>query len=60
MQDNWVALLTATAIALATLFTFVRQYRARKRWFTALDAYVDRELAQERRQRALKGVSMLS
>jgi hypothetical protein len=49
MDNYWVAVMVAAA-ALATALALAWRFhiRAVKRWLRALDAYADRELAQER------------
>ena len=49
MDNYWIAL-TVAAAALATTFGLAWRFRIRtvRRWLRALDAYADRELAQER------------
>jgi hypothetical protein len=53
MDNYWIALMVAAA-ALATTFGLAWGFRVRavKRRLRALDAYADRELAQERGERA--------
>jgi hypothetical protein len=58
MESNWVVPLAVAALALMGTFSIAWRSRVRAvtRWHTALNAYADREIAQERRRKALKRV----
>jgi hypothetical protein len=56
MENDWIVPVTAVALALMGMLGIAWRYRVRaaKRWLSALDAYADREIAQQRRGKALK------
>jgi hypothetical protein len=56
MENHWVAPLAGAALALAGLFGIAWRFRARavRRRLTALAAYAEREIARERRRRAVR------
>ena len=56
MENHWVVPLAVAALALMGMFAIAWRSRARAvtRWITALNSYAEREIAQERRRKALK------
>jgi hypothetical protein len=56
MESYWIGLVIAAALALTGMLGLAWRLRVRaaKRWLTALDAYADRQIAQERRGKTLK------
>ncbi len=57
MENYWVAPAAVAALALTGMFCIAWRFRARavkRRWRAALDAYAEREIAQQGRKQARK------
>ena len=62
MENQWVVPLAAAGIALLGMFALAWRSRARAlaRRLTALNSYAEREMAQERRKKALERARSLT